>query len=264
MHKLSNGIAFYDNNNTEKNTIIFLHGFPFNHTMWDEQAKYLNDKFRVIRYDLRGLGNSDVGDGQYTMEMMVDDLFFLIEHLKLHKPVVCGLSMGGYILFRALERNFHIFKGAILCDTHAFADDTAAKLRRQNTIKQINTEGLKSFVNSFLPPLFGHETKTHNTNLIEKWIDVCCQNSHIGVKGCQLAMLSRTETFHALKDINIPVLCFGGNDDVSCPPKIIKEFADQFPNSDFAIVPRAGHMSPIENPEFVNIIIENFLQKIFN
>lgn len=262
MKKLSNGIAVYDNGNTGKQSIIFLHGYPFNHTMWDAQANFLNDNFRVIRYDLRGLGNSEVGDGQYTMEMMVDDLFYIIDELKVEKPVACGLSMGGYILFRALERNSQVFKGAILCDTHAFADDTAAKLRRQGVIKQINTEGLRSFVNSFLPPLFGHETKTQNPGLIDKWIEICSQNSPIGVKGCQIAMLTRTETFNSLKNINIPVLCFGGNDDVSCPPKVIKEFADQFPNSDFAIVPRAGHMSPIENPEFVNTIIENFLNKL--
>ncbi|HOJ37017.1 MAG TPA: alpha/beta fold hydrolase [Ignavibacteriales bacterium] len=262
MKKLNNGIAVYDNENIDKQSIIFLHGYPFNHTMWDAQADYLNSNYRVIRYDLRGLGNSEVGDGQYTMEMMVDDLFYLINELQLDKPVVCGLSMGGYITFRALERDFNTFKGAILCDTHAFADDTTAKLRRQGTIKQINEEGLLSFVKSFVTPLFGHETKTQNQGLIDKWINICSSNSPIGVKGCQIAMLSRTETFSALKSISIPVLCFGGNDDVSCPPKIIKEFADEFPKSDFAIVPRAGHMSPIENPEFVNVIIENFLKNL--
>ncbi|HOP49841.1 MAG TPA: alpha/beta fold hydrolase [Ignavibacteriales bacterium] len=262
MKKLSNGIAYYGNNNPDKQAIIFLHGFPFNHTMWNFQAEKLANDYNVIQYDLRGLGNSEVGDGQYTMEMMVDDLMFLIYELKLDKPVICGLSMGGYITFRALEREQNAFKGAILCDTHPFADDTAAKLRRQNTIKQINSEGLRSFVESFLPPLFGLDTKQNNHSLIDEWINVCLQNNPIGVKGCQIAMLTRTDTFDALKNIHIPTLCFGGNDDVSCPPATIKQFADQFPKSDFAIVPRAGHMSPLENPDFVLSIIQNFLSNL--
>lgn len=262
MELSKNQLAVFDNKNFGKQSIIFIHGYPFNHTMWNNQLEKLNNDFRVITYDLRGLGASAVHDGQYTMERMVDDLFDIMDEFDIQNPVICGLSMGGYIAFRAVEREQNKFKAAIFCDTRPIADDAASKLRRQGTIRQINDEGLYSFVSSFIPPLFGLDTTRDNPGLIKYWVEQAGKNDPRGVKGCQLAMLTRTDTTESLKTIKIPALAFGGYDDKSCPPYLIKEFAELISNCDFAIVPRAGHMSPMENADFVNDIISNFLNKL--
>ncbi|TLY00833.1 MAG: alpha/beta fold hydrolase, partial [Thaumarchaeota archaeon] len=84
-----------------------------------------------------------VGDGQYTIELFVDDLIALLDHLKIDKAILCGFSMGGYIALRAIERNPDRFSALILCDTMSAADSNEAKIMRANAIKQIKKEGVE-------------------------------------------------------------------------------------------------------------------------
>ena len=89
--------------NSQDPPIVLIHGFPFALEMWNPQIEFLKDKYRVIAYDIRGHGNSDDGDGQYTIEFFVDDLMALLDYLKIPKATLCGLSMGGYIALGLLK-----------------------------------------------------------------------------------------------------------------------------------------------------------------
>ncbi len=139
--------------------IVLIHGFPFSHEMWSPQIAFLEKKLRVIAYDVRGHGKSDVGDGQYTLELFVDDLIGLLDHLKIEKAVLCGLSMGGYIALRAIERNPERWHALVLCDTSSQADSNEAKLRRAATIRAIKREGVKPFADTFLESAFAQTAK---------------------------------------------------------------------------------------------------------
>ncbi|RMD50850.1 MAG: alpha/beta hydrolase [Ignavibacteria bacterium] len=245
-----------------KRQIIFIHGFPFDMSMWQNQFDKLSENYCCIRYDVRGLGSSFVGDGQYTMEAYVSDLFMIMEELNLDKPVVCGLSMGGYIALRALERDESKFSGAILMDTKPQADDDAGKLKRAEAINKINVEGLDKFVEEFVPNTFAPETIKENEELYNSVIQKAKQHDPTGVKGALLAMVSRTSTTGYLERCKLPVLSIVGNLDKLTPPQVMREFTQQIKNSDFAIAPRCGHLPPLENPGFVNDMIEGFLKKI--
>ena len=98
-------------------TVVFLHGFPLDHTTWDEQVALAKPQFRTIAYDHRGHGKSEVGSGQYAFELFVDDLFDILDSRGIAKAVLCGLSMGGYVALRAAERAPERIAGLILCDT---------------------------------------------------------------------------------------------------------------------------------------------------
>ena len=93
--------------------VLFLHGFPFSHEMWTEQLAAVEKQYRGIAYDIRGHGMSDVRDGQYTIEGHVDDIIALLDNLEIDRTVIVGLSMGGYITLRALQRNPERFAGAV-------------------------------------------------------------------------------------------------------------------------------------------------------
>jgi pimeloyl-ACP methyl ester carboxylesterase len=96
---------------------VFVHGFPFDHTLWDEVIAALQEDYFCVSYDVRGFGDSAVESGQYTMERYVDDLEAVIERLKLQDVVVCGFSMGGYIALRAHER-LQCFKALVSRVSH--------------------------------------------------------------------------------------------------------------------------------------------------
>lgn len=262
MKEVINGLSVFFEGNSSHNPIIFIHGFPYDHTMWKAQVELLKEKYFCVSYDIRGLGESPAGDGQFTMESFVDDLESIINQLKLNKPVICGLSMGGYISLRALERMRDKFSGAILCDTRSEADNNEGKLKRAAGIKRINTEGLAPFVKDFITNCFGDYFKQHKSGELNRIIEKSSAFNPVGVKGCLLAMLSRTDTTQSLSKINIPTLLICGEQDSLTPPTVMKEMFHKIPNAEFVEIKNAGHMTPIENPDEVNKAILNFLNKI--
>jgi len=258
--KLENNLLIVESGNKKNSPILFIHGFPYDHQMWGKQVEFLQNSHYCISFDIRGLGNSSAGDGQYTLEILVDDLFSIIEELKLYKPILCGLSMGGYISLRAVERDQQKFGGLILCDTKSSPDDDTAKLKRANGIKQINTEGLAEFCEATIPNTFADSTLKEKKWLYEEILNRAITYDPIGVKGSLLAMISRTDTTSFLEKIAIPTLIICGEHDKLTPPLIMKEMHNKIKDSEFVVIPEAGHMSPVENPEEVNKTISKFLE----
>ncbi|RPI68133.1 MAG: alpha/beta fold hydrolase, partial [Ignavibacteriales bacterium] len=194
MNINKNNLSVFSNGDPANHSIIFIHGFPFDHNMWHNQINYLSPGYFCISYDIKGLGDTSAGDGQYTMEMFADDILKIIDRMKLKKPVLCGLSMGGYIALRAVEKNEDLFGALILCDTKSGADDNIAKLKRAAAVKKINEEGVKNFVEEFIPNCFAEESITKLGNHYKRMLKKSSEFSPEGVKGCLLAMAGRTDT----------------------------------------------------------------------
>jgi pimeloyl-ACP methyl ester carboxylesterase len=255
-------LAVFTAGNSNNKSIFFVHGFPYDHTMWDKQIAELKSHYYCITYDIRGLGESPIGDGQYTIELFVDDLETIINELKLNKPVLCGLSMGGYISLRAVERNESNYGGLILCDTRSASDADEGKIKRADNIRKINVHGVKQFVSDFVPMCFSVKSITDSNDEYTRVLNKSLNSNAIGVKGCLLAMAGRTDTTGYLSKIKIPALLLCGEDDRLTPPDAMELMAGQIPNAQFEIVPGAGHMAPIENAPFVTNKIKKFLNKI--
>ena len=261
MRTTINDLSAFLSGNKASKPILFVHGFPFDHTMWHSQIDEFNKDYFCISYDIRGLGESPAGDGQFTMESSVDDLEIIIEELKLNKPILCGLSMGGYISLRALERMEERFSATILCDTRSEADNNEGRFKRAAGIKRINKEGLAPFVKDFITNCFGDDFKRNKKDDLQKIIEKSSRFNPAGVKGSLLAMLSRSDTTASLGKINIPTLLICGEQDALTPPSIMKDMFHKINNAEFVEIPKAGHMTPIENPLLVNKSIRDFLTR---
>jgi pimeloyl-ACP methyl ester carboxylesterase len=259
MKKIINGLSVFLSGNNQSRTILFVHGFPYDHNMWQAQVEEFSKDYLCFSYDIRGLGESSAGDGQFTMESFVDDLEAILDELKLNKPILCGLSMGGYISLRAMERIQNKFGALILCDTKSTADDNEGKLKRAAAIKQINSGKFYEFVDSFVLNCFGEKFVKENSAEYRRVVDRSKQNNPLGVKGCLLAMTGRTDTTESLSKINIPTLVICGSEDKLSPPDVMKSMADKISNSKFVLIENAGHMTPIENSQAVNRAIRDFL-----
>ncbi|MGI0012457.1 MAG: alpha/beta fold hydrolase [Nitrososphaera sp.] len=245
--------------------IVLIHGFPFNSEMWKGQTQMLQDNkkhLRIITYDLRGHGKSDVGDGQYTIELFVDDFIALLDYLKLTKAILCGFSMGGYIALRAIERNPDRFSALVLCDTMSAADSTEAKVRRANTIKQIKREGVERFAEGFLKAVFAPQTFDAKPDIIDEIKRTILSNSPLGICGALLAMAGRTDTTEGLSKINVPTLVLVGEHDAVTPPSAAKTMHERIPNSKLYLIDNAGHMSNLENPNVFDEHLTKFLEGI--
>lgn len=262
-----NGTNLYyaDIGKEESLPIVLIHGFPFSSEMWVGQTQVLQDgkkNLRIITYDLRGHGRSGVGDGQYTIELFVDDLIALLDHLKITKTILCGFSMGGYIALRAIERNPDRFNALVLCDTMSAADSNEAKIRRANSIKLVKKEGVERFAEGFLKAVFSPKTFDTKHDVIDEIRRIILSNSPLGICGALLAMAGRTDTTEALAKIGIPTLILTGEHDAVTPPTAAKSMHERIPNSKLHLIDSAGHMSNLENPNMFNEHLTKFLDGI--
>lgn len=240
--------------------VVLIHGFPFSHRMWEPQLRPLSDEFRLVAYDIRGHGESPVGDGQYTIEFFVDDLFGLLDGLGIEEVVGCGLSMGGYVLLRALEREPERFGGVVLCDTRSEADTDEGRLKRVAAIRTLRSEGAAGYAEAFLPKVLAPETLDARPEVVAAVREMIEANPVEGMVGAQLAMAARTDTTDVLGRIEAPTLVIVGERDELTPPGTAREMARRIAGAGVTVVSRAGHLSNLENPGEFNEALRLFLE----
>lgn len=263
MEVLVNGVKLFytDSGKLGSPTIVFLHGFPFDHTMWREQVSVCEPAYRVITYDQRGHGKSGVGDGHYLFEFFTDDLFGLLDHLRISKAILCGLSMGGYTALRAVERSPDRIQGLILCDTRSEPDSDEAKLKRAANLRTIQKEGIPAFAETFLKAIFAPSSFTDKPTVVDQIRRTILANPPAGVKGTLIAIATRTDTTPSLSKIQAPTLILVGDQDTVTPPAAAALMHGQISGSTMAIIPHAGHISNLENPDIFNCEMMKFLNE---
>jgi len=241
--------------------VVFVHGFPFGQEMWKPQVEALKRNYYVITYDVRGHGKSDAGDGQYSVEYFVDDLIAVLDHLHVSKVVAVGLSMGGYILLRAIERQPDRFRALVLCDTRSEADGNFGKIMRATQAKAVKVDGTRKFVETFLQGVFHEKTFQTNQDAIALVRDAI-KASPIAVAGTLLALAARTDTTPSLYNIKVPTLILVGQHDTVTPPSASHAMKEKIPNAELHVIARAAHMSNLENTEEFNSYLMKFLGNI--
>ncbi len=242
--------------------VIFIHGFPFSHRMWDAQVAALSPRYRTIAYDVRGLGESSVGDGQYTIEGHVDDLLAVMDHLGIAQAVIAGLSMGGYITLRALERNPERFRAAILCNTRSEADGNEGKIMRARSMAAVKARGSAWFADDFVQKVFAASSFTQVPEAVQQIRETITRTAPLAIAGTLMALAARTDTTAVLGSVKVPTLIIVGEHDVTTPPDASRAMHAKIPGSALHIIPNAAHMSTLENPAEVNRVMLEFLQRV--
>ena len=255
-----NGITVsYEDNGTGNVPIIFIHGFPLSKATWQPQMDFLKKHHRVIAYDIRGFGNSSLGNEVISIDLFATDLVQFMDALDIKKAIVCGLSMGGYIIMNAVSRFPERFEAIVLSDTQCIADSSENKEKRYKTIEQIEKEGLEKFAEAFVQNLFSKETIEKNKQVVEETKKLILKTSPKTVTATLKALAERRETCTNLKMINIPALILCGKDDVVTPLSQSELLNNSISNSTLQPIEKAGHLSNLEQPDVFNEHIHNFL-----
>ncbi len=239
--------------------LLLVHGFPLDHSMWAGQIEGLSDICRVIAPDLRGFGQSDVTEGPLTMAQIADDLAGLLDGLGVEEPVVlCGLSMGGYVVWEFFRRHRDRLRGLVLCDTRAACDAPEVAQNRRDTAAKVVAEG-SQIMEGMLAELFSQATLTERPELVDQTRDVIRGTSPQGIAAAALGMAQRIDATSLLPEIDCPSLVIVGEEDVISPVAEMQGIANAIPGASLATVPQAGHMSPLEQPGAVNEAIRGFV-----
>ncbi len=243
--------------------IVFVHGFPLNHTMWQGQLDAFADAYRVIAPDLRGFGNSGVTEGTATMDQFADDLNAILDSLDVTEPITyCGLSMGGYIGWQFMRKYGRRIKALILCDTRAAADSPEGIENRHRLAEAVLEHGPEPAVNTMLPSLVSEKTNEEKPQVLHQLREMIIGTDRRIIAAALLGMAARPDSTAMLPDITIPTLVIVGVEDKLTPALEMKQMAEAIPGAEFVEIPHAGHMAPMEDPQTVNATMVRFLESI--
>lgn len=239
--------------------ILFIHGYPFDHSIWEHQLAGL-DGWTRIAPDLRGMGQSDAPDLGYSMTTYADDLLALLTTLGVERVVLCGLSMGGYIAFEILRRAPERVRGLIIVDSRAEADTAEGRRGRDADAARVREGGAAAIAEIMLPKTFATRTLEQQVPLVERVRRMMVATPQAGLLGAIAALRDRPDSFPLLRTlIALPALVVVGEEDRITPPDRAQAMVDALPDGELVMIPGAGHLSPMERPEAVTGAITSFL-----
>lgn len=243
--------------------LVLIHGFPLNRMIWEAQWEGLDKQARVLAPDLRGFGQSEMVAGATDISSYADDLHEFLRAMAIEKPaVICGLSMGGYIaLAYARKYGAHV-AGLILANTKATPDSAEGKAGRDKNIAVAQEKGAEAIADGMLPKMFGPKTYESNPELVAQSKRIMTSATVPGIVGALGAMRDRPDALDVLAGASYPVLILAGTDDALMPMAEQEKMKQAAPNSTLVVMPDAGHLSSMEQPDAFNNAVAEFLKTI--
>ncbi len=241
-------------------TIVFLHGFLENLTMWDVFSEKLSETYKVITIDLPGFGKSEVISDNHSMRTMAGAVNSVINHEGISKCILVGHSMGGYVALAFSELFENKLNGIVMFHSQAAADDEEAKINRNRTIKIVENNHAK-FISGFIPSLFTEDNAVKFSTQIQQIIDSSLLTKNIGIIAALAGMRDRKDYQELLTRLKIPVLFIAGEEDSRIPLEKIKYQIALPEFSESLILENVGHMGFIEAKDLTYNAIENFIAK---
>jgi 3-oxoadipate enol-lactonase len=255
-------VVCYDDLGEGELPLLFIHGFPFSKTMWQPQMEALKHAHRVIAYDIRGFGRTNPGNEKPSITLFADDLINFMDLMQINKAIVCGLSMGGYILLNAVDRYPERFEAIILCDTQCIADSSEIKEKRHKTIEQVEQNGVKAFVENFIKTAFCEETLNNKKDRVEKIKEIMLSTPLPTITKTLKALAERQETCFALPGMRMPALIICGKQDMITPVIQSEYLYEHLIHSTLHTIDNAAHLSNWEQADAFNQHVLNFLSSM--
>ena len=242
--------------------VLFLHAFPLSLRMWDAQAAALPAGHQAVRFDARGFGGTPPGDGLLTMERIGDDAVAVLDHLGAPPAVVCGLSMGGYAAFAMVRRHPERIRALILADTRASADTPEGRKTRAEQRERVRREGPAAIAEASLPKLVGETTHRERPQIVARVREMILSASAQGISDALAGLGARADSTPTLREIRVPTLVLCGSEDVITPPAEAEQMKAAIAGSELELIPRAGHLSNLEDPAAFNGALARFLARL--
>lgn len=252
----------YEEHGTGK-PVVLLHAFPLSRNMWLGNVKALTEAgFRVILPDLPGFGENESLADINSMETMAKDVEGLLDKLHIERAAIGGLSMGGYVTLELYRMFPERFASVLLFDTTSVADTDEKRQKRFEVIEKIKVDGSKALVETFLPNLTGDFTKAHNTALIRDLEDRILSVRPKAACSALRGMADRRDSTSLLGKIGVPTCLIFGEEDKLTDLQAAANLKRSIPGAELTVVPNAGHLSNLEQPEQFDLALVDFLKRV--
>jgi 3-oxoadipate enol-lactonase len=243
-------------------TVVLLHPFPANHEFWLPVSRFLSSQYRLLMPDLRGHGESSLGNGAATMQKHACDVASVMDAAGVDRAPLIGVSIGGYTIFEFWRRFRNRITALVVCNTKAPADTSEARNARLQAADEVLQRGTEPFFESMLPKLLGETTRHSRPDLVEGALRMMRKMSSDDVAGVQRGMAERPDSVSTLKTINVPTLIVTGDEDILTGVPEAELMKQIIHGSQIKVVAKAGHYSPWEQPEDVGRVLRQFLDSV--
>nr|WP_276562539.1 3-oxoadipate enol-lactonase [Hoeflea prorocentri] len=238
-----------------KPVLVFSNSLGTDLRIWRDVIVRLVGEFAIVTYDKRGHGLSDLGQAPYRIEDHVGDLAGLLDHLSVRDAIVCGLSVGGLIAQGLYASRPDLVRALMLCDT-AHKIGTAEMWNAR--IEAIEQDGLESIGDQVMERWFTAAFRDEEADTLAGYRNMLCRTPAAGYAGTAAAIRDADFT-HQAPVINVPTMCVVGDEDLSTPPELVGEFAKLIPGARYQVIPKAGHLPCIEQPEVFTDALRAFV-----
>ena len=228
--------------------------------MWSPQFTLAAGGWRVIAPELRGMNGAAKDPPAASMDDYAGDLIDLLDALHVDEAVVAGLSMGGYAALAICRHAARYVRGLVLADTRATADTPEGVEGRKRMLALVAAKGAAGVADEMLPKLLGETTRRERPGVADDVRRMILDNSSDAITGAVRAMMTRPDSTPLLSSIHCPALVVVGAEDAITPPSTAEDLQRRLPGAGLVVVPRAGHLSNIEQPEAFTAALAHFLE----
>lgn len=256
-HATVNGIRLYHeiSGRPDGPALLLSNSLASNLHMWDPQMPAFERHFRVIRYDSRGHGQSEVPAGPYSIDMLVADAVGLLDHLGLPKVLYCGLSKGGMVGQRLATLHPERVERLVLCDTAAYMGP--AELW-EGRIQTAEAQGMAGIVDGTINRWFTAPFQKSDPAAVDKVRSMILSTAVPGFVGCCRAIQAMDQR-ETIRGIATPTLIVVGADDPGTTPDMARLIQERIAGSKLTILPDAAHLSNIEQADLFDAAVLEFL-----
>lgn len=243
--------------------LVLVHGHPFDRSMWLPQAEHFSAAgLRVIAPDLRGYGQSSVVPGKTPLETFARDIAALLDHLRVDRIVLGGLSMGGQIVLEFYRLFPQRVSALVLADTTARAETDEGRGQRAAMADRLLAEGMSGYANEVLPKMVAPANIEALPAVAQHVLAMMSATSPEGAAAALRGRAERPDYVELLSDIEVPTLVVVGRDDEFTPVDVARFMQERIPQSSLAVIDGAAHLPNLERSTEFNGALQYFLDSI--
>lgn len=255
------GIAIHYQERGSGPPLLLGHSFLCSGAMWEPQLAPLSEAHRVVNVDLRGHGESGRVERPFTLYDLVGDMLAVLDHLGVERAIWAGLSIGGMVALRAALEAPERVAALLLLDTHAGREAPSKRLQYRVMALAARVVGLRPMAGGVRRAMFGATTLRANAALVADWTERMVASDERSMHFAMQTLWARDTVVARLDRIRVPALVLVGEEDRALPPAYSEEIHAGLPDSRLVVVPGAGHLATLEQPEAVTRAMLAFLRE---
>ncbi len=236
--------------------LVLIHALGTDLTIWDQVIPLLPKGLRILRYDQRGHGRSDVPAAPYAMGALIRDAERLMDHMGMKDAVVLGVSLGGLVAQGLATKRYDQVRAMVLSNTAAKIGNPEMWLAR---IAEIRANGIEGYVDGAMERMFGRKFRDIPQMQIARRL--LLQVNIEGWAGCAAA-IAGTDFYTTTAALTLPTLVIAGTNDGSTPPDLVRETAELIRGHRFALMRGTGHLPMLDKPAEFAGLVSGFLSDI--